>query len=114
MVESKTVRDGQPLFVEVRVKLSFKADFKFHYINENFEEKSVELFGDTYSREIFFNQKNFKFFCMLFVYNNNDSGKGAFAEITLLKGGKKIKQKTYHISNSLPYDGWFILEKKIK
>ncbi len=114
MVESNTVRDGQPLYIEVRVKISFKTNFIFHYLNENLEEKSVELFGDSYTREIFFKQQKFNFFCMLFVMNNNESGKGAYAEITLFKNGKKIKQKTYHISNSLPYDGWFIFEKKIK
>ena len=101
-----------PLF-EIQIKISFKTDFHFQYFNEEAVEKNVIRFGDFYSREFFFNVLPYNFFCMLFV-NNKEYQSDQKVEMILLNNNKQISNKFFHISNNLPYDGWFILEKEIK
>ncbi|MBY0481690.1 MAG: hypothetical protein K2Q21_10060 [Chitinophagaceae bacterium] len=100
------------IFLEIRIELSFKARFLFCYINELNEEKIIEQTGMSYSREIFYQSKSIDFICMLFVYNKHFV-EDQVAEIRLLQDNQIIVNKIFHLSNSLPYDGWFILEKKI-
>ncbi len=99
-------------FLEIRVDISFQTKFLFCYYNELKEEKIIELKGKSYSREIFYRDSSIDFSCMLFVYNK-DFAEDQVAQIRLIKDNRIIENKFFHLSNTLPYDGWFILEKKI-
>ncbi len=100
------------IFLEVRVDISFKTDFLFIYYNEFKEEKTIQLKGTNYSREFHYNDLSFDFNCMLFVYNKNFE-ENQVAQIRLFQYNRVIENKLFHLSNILPYDGWFILEKKV-
>ena len=99
-------------FIEIKVLLSFNTKFLFVYFNEINEEKTVELTGSSYSRQIYNSNTIIDFECMLFVYNK-DFLENQYAEISLFYNNKFILTKLYHLSNLFPYDGWFILQKKI-
>jgi len=100
------------IFLEVRVDISFEANFLFIYHNEFKEEKNIELKGTNYSREFYYNDFSLDFYCMLFVYNKNFE-ENQIAQIRLFQYNQVIEKKSFHLSNTLPYDGWFILEKKV-
>lgn len=100
-------------FWEIQITISFITNFQFHYNNEDSVEKVVIKHGNSYSREFYLNGNSFYFFCMVFVYNK-EYLTGQQVKMVLLKDNLIISNKIFHISNTLPYDGWFILEKEIK
>ena len=110
--KQNTSNEFENLFIEIKVHISFSTNFLFGYTNEFKEEKIVELNGTSYSREIFYRESSLEFFCMLFV-NNINFEENQKAQIFLYHNNLLIKQKLFHLSNTNPYDGWFILEKKI-
>ncbi len=100
-------------FWEIQITISFITNFQFNYNNEESIEKLVLKHGNSYSREFYLNGDSFYFFCMVFVYNKeylNDQQ----VKMILKKDNRIFCNKIFHISNTLPYDGWFILEKEIK
>jgi hypothetical protein len=99
-------------FIEIKVQISFNTKFLFNYYNEMNEEKSLELNGNSYSRQIYNTSATIDFECMLFVYNK-DFLENQYAEISLFHNNKNVVTKLYHLSILFPYDGWFILQKKI-
>lgn len=100
-------------FWEIQITISFITNFQFHYNNEDSIEKVVLKYGNSYSREFLLNGNRFYFFCMLFIYNKEYLSNQQ-VKMSLLKNNRIICNKIFHISNALPYDGWFILEKEIK
>jgi len=100
-------------FWEIQISFSYTTDFIFHYNNEESIEKVVFKHGNSYSREFFLDGNDFYFFCMVFVYNNNYLSDQQ-VKMVLFNNNRIITNKIFHISNNLPYDGWFILEKEIK
>jgi hypothetical protein len=99
--------------IKLKIELSFRTTFTIHYINELFEEKYVDCVGDFYSREFYYEEKQFNFFCMLFVYNK-DYNDNEYALIIIEYNNNPIDRKKYHILNTKPYDGWFFYEKTIE
>ena len=104
--------DFSNIFIEIQVEISFLTKFLFGYYNEFHEEKIIELNSRTYSREIYYRDSSIDFSCMLFIYNMHFEEEQT-AQIRLFHNKKLIEKKLFHLSNTQPYDGWFILEKKI-
>ncbi len=73
------------------------------------EDVNVKKTGKFYSRELYINEIQKNFFCMLFV-NNKEYNENEYATICLEKNNKIIVKKSFHISNMNPYDGWFLFE----
>ncbi len=99
-------------FLEVLIETSFKTSFEVWYSDENNITQKIKVEGDIFSKTIFITNEMESISFRIFVQNpkRNENEK---LYLTISQDDKILESKNYYISNALPYDGWFLFEKKI-